>query len=582
MGPRWLSTGEEAKSQLNIRDEQERASELLEQRASYMDDFPLFGFVPTAKQWDFISHDDVKRKLAAGGNQQGKTTIVVNESYCHSIGCRPYLPYDHPNFRVLMPNGEPIPVPNRGQMCGNDFPVGFAENIWPTWQEWIGPRAYFVRKHERGIPRIIEVDVSGIPWADQRKGPSIIFAHAYEQGRAAFQGIRTHWVMDDEPPTRPVYIEQQRGLLSHNGKWMGAMSMVDDNQLWIYDLFVPPRSRDTEEMQELQRELGHSFRSGSFYMVEGSMYDNVKQADGSGGLDAEAIEEYKHDLEHDEIEIQVRIYGKRRSLMGTEFGRIWDDNTHVLPKHRDPDPKNCFAVFCDAHPTKAYALLWFEIDSHDCWYGFAESFDDSLDDLDKIANHCKLVEGWRKTVRGGWSFVGAPYCPQIRLIDPIAKSYEKGIAMTAIQYFAINHQMFWSSWPKGDKAARTRMVKSMLASGTGPIARPRLTFSPNCEYTISQMPRYREKRPKDPDTEPRRGEFLDVDADLVQCVIAAASSGLTYEALADMKPIDEAPPEETPGDLRSRAVYYGPEDEEEEPWEKDLRDPFRNRESRLG
>lgn len=572
---------------MTFQDEQERASELLEQRARYMDGFPLLGFVPTAKQWDYISHDSVKRKLAAGGNQFGKTTIVVTESYCHAIGCRPYLPYDHPNFRVLMPDGKPIPVPNRGQMCGNDFPVGFAENIWPTWKEWISPEVYYVRKHERGTPRIIEVDVSGFPWADPRGGPSLIYAHAYEQGRAAFQGIRTHWVMDDEPPTRPVYIEQQRGLLRYAGKWMGAMSMVEDSQIWIYDMFEPPNLKKhqalTEEMSELERELGRGFRSESFYLVEGSMYDNIRQADGSGGLSESAIEEFKHDLEHDEIELQVRVYGKRRSLMGTEFGKIWDTDIHVLEEHEDPRPDCCFAVFCDAHPTKAYAILWVAIDSHDCYYCFHESYDEGLDDLDKIADYCKQVEGWRRTNRGGWSEIGAPYSPQIRLIDPLAKTYEKGIGMTAIQYFALHHQQYWAPWAKGDKQARTRLVKGMLKPGKGPIARPRLTFSPNCEYTINQMPRYREKRPKDPDTDPRRGEFIDVDADMVQCVIAAAASGLTFEMLSNLKtPTQERPAPQSARPARSTAGYNGPDVDEREPWEREVDDPWRQREARLG
>lgn len=588
-------------------DQQEEVTELLEARARQIEDYPLLGFVPNPKQLDFITHDSVKRKLAAGSNQFGKTTIVVTESFCHSIGCRPYLPPDHPNFRVLMPNGEPIPVPNRGQMCGQDFPVGFAENIWPTWKEWIPPSQYYldkdawdVTKHERGTPRIIEVDVADFPWADPRRGPSLIFAHAYEQGREAFQGIRCEWVMDDEPPRRPIYIEQTRGLMKTGGKWMGAMTIVEDEQDWIYDLFIPPRQRravQNEDLDAVQRELGGAFRSESFYMVVGTVFDNLKSADGSGGLDEENIEDYKEDLEAagaDPSEIAARIYGKRKRLQGTEFGGLWDEEIHVLKKHRDPDPGSCFVVCCDAHPTKPYALVWFEVDAHDCWYAFAESYDETLDDLDLIVDEIHQVERWRPTNR---TFVGeltgqrrdafdpeaAPFLPQIRLIDPLATTKEKargtGLSTSAIEYFIIEHGIIWSTWSRGDKASRTRLVKSMLKPGKGPIGRPRLTFSPRCDYTIMQMPRYREKKPKDPDRDPRKGEFYDIDADLVQCVIAAASSGLTYDALLGMKP-HRLRTLHTKAPGRSVAGYHGHEAEETEPWEEELEDPWRQQRTR--
>lgn len=550
---------------------------LLHERHALMQKHPLFSFVPNAKQLEFIEHDTVKRKVMIGGNRLGKTVLVVVESNDHAIGCRPFLPYDHPNFRVRMPDGSPIPVPNVGQMCANDFPVGFQEDVWPHWEEWIPRGTYEVVKHERGVPRIIRMDVSAYEWADRSSSLypySYIYVHAYEQGRMAFEGTKSYWIMANEPPPRPVYIGQARGLIDHGGKWLGAMTVVEDPDVWIYDLFLPPkrRCRAAKAIEEMTGD-----HEDTFFMVQGSMYDNLKRPDGSGGLDPAHIEQFKRDLGGDETQIAVRVYGQQVHLLNTEFGKVWDDGRLVLEEHREPDPSCAFVVTCDAHPHKAYAIVFWEVDEHDQWYAWKESFDESLDTLDAICDFCREAEGWRKNNRGKWVLNSGPYAAQIRLIDPTAKTHEKGIGMTATQYMAMNHGLYWTSWGKGDKNAKTKVTREWLKPGKGPIARPRMTFSPECELTIHQMPRYRAKLPKDPTVDPDKGEFLDVDADLVQCVIAAANSGLTWEVLSGLRTTKgKVAPLRDPL-RRGRALYYGPDEGEEDPAQEDFVDPFRQR-----
>ena len=123
----------------------------------------------------------------------------------------------------------------------------------------------------------------------------------------------------------------------------------------------------------------------------------------------------------------------------------------------------------------------------------------------------------------------------MRLIDPLAKTKEKGLGMSAVQQFALDHELYWTPWRRGNKANRNRRLKEWLRKGSGPRAQPRILVSEQCEELIFQIPRYREKMPKDPDQQPRTGEMVDVDADLVQGLIALASSGMTFQMLDGMR-----------------------------------------------
>ncbi len=509
--------------------------ELLAERSSLMSRAKILGFVPHEKQMDFIRHDTVKRKAAIGGNRAGKTALVVTEAGSHSWGCRPYFPRDHPNYRVLGTNGEPIPVPNQGLICGEDFPVGIGENLWVAWRKWMPKDSYRVLKHERSIPRVVAIDVSWCPWADKDHPDypnSIIYVHAYQQGRAAFQGIRVDWILADEPMQEDIYEEMMRALIKSGGKWMGAMTIAEQTRTWIYDLFMPPKKR-TGASSKIDARLGAEFRSQSYYMVPLSTWDNVvNEETGAGGLKAADIEEFAAGFD-DPDKVDVRVHGKPLHLMGTEYGKYWDPDIHVVPD-RERDPNSCYACFCDAHPTKPFAILWMEINEHDEWHIWAESYDERLDTISEIANHMKDIEGWKMLGEDKWSTVPGQWAPQIRFIDPLASSKEKGTGMTNIEDFAVNHQIYWAKWKRGALNQRIRVVKDWLKRGKGPTARPRLTIAESCEEIIFQMPRFREKMPKQPAEQPRTGVTLDVDADLVQCVIAAANCGLGFHALHQM------------------------------------------------
>lgn len=523
------------------------ASDLLSQRAEMMKRAKILGFVPHAKQLDFIMHDTVKRKGMVGANRGGKTTTIVTEASCHSWGCRPFFPKDHPNFRVLGTDGKPIRVPNLGIIAGEDFPVGIGEVLWRSFLKWIPPDSYRVTKTERGVPRQIKFDISWCPWAD-KSDPlypnSVIDVHAYKAGRESFQGMAVDWILADEPPPEDVYEEMMRALLDLSGKWMGAMTVAQQSRAWIYDLFMPPKKR-TGTAGAIDARLGSAFRSSSYYLVPLSTWDNVKSPNGSGGLNPKDIEEFAAGFD-DPDKVDLRVHGKPIHLMGTEYGKDWEPEIHIVPD-RERDPEACYLCCCDAHPTKPFAILWFEINEHDEWHVWSESYDEHLDTLWMVSDHMKTVEGWKPLVErvSGWDEKrsitkwiqdSGPYLSQVRYIDPLADMKQKqGDGLSDIDDFAINHGIYWRKWNRGNLAARIRTVKDWLRPGKGPKAKPKLTFAESCVEIAFQMPRFREKMPKQPTEQPRTGMFVDVDADLVQCVIAAANCGLNYQMLHQLK-----------------------------------------------
>ncbi|MCP4573387.1 MAG: hypothetical protein GY838_13610 [bacterium] len=511
--------------------------EQLARRAAMMRKNKLFGFVPNKPQLDFMENQDNFLLAAIGANKLGKSTLVCVEGISHAMGIRPFFPSGHHLHTVRMPSGDQIRVPNVGQVVAEDYPNGVDKIQWPMWQEWLPRDSFKIAKTERGVIRELWVDVSWCPWADKNDSNypwSIVYFMAYEQKRKKFAGIDPDWILNDEPPPKAVWLEQIRGLVSTGGKWMGAMTCIDNEQTYIYDIFFPPKDHKPAESDKEGQRTQTLLTGASTHCVTGSMYDNLLDEEtGSGGLKKENIEMFASLLTDEER--AVRIEGKMLHLIGTEYGALWDSDVHVVP-HREPNPDHVQIMAADAHPTKPYAMLWFEIDPHNQVYVYAESFDKSLIDIPMISDEIKQVEGWeRDEYRKTWRERSSAVEPVYRLIDPLAQSLDKGKGLSAIQQFAIEHDLYFVPWMRGNKANRIRNVKPLLKRGEGPHALPRLTVSENCRETIFQIPRYRERMPKDPETQERTGAMIPVNDDLVQPIIAVANLNLNFADYESMK-----------------------------------------------
>lgn len=477
------------------------------------------------------------------------TTIVAVKGMCNAWGFHPFLPPDDPDFRVYKPDGSLMRVPNIGQVAAEDYPNGIHRIQWPNWLKWLPKDSYKIAKSERGIVRELWLDVSEIPWAD-RESPlfpwSRVHFFAYEQGREPFAGFDPDWIINDEPLPRDIWIEQMRGLVPAGGPWMGAMTVVDMSQAWIYDIFEDtPTAKPWERDDDYDAKAVADMSKGlTKYMIHTEMRDNLKRDDGSGALTEKDVQDYEAMLTPDERE--VRIKGGMVHRLGTEYGRYWDPSKHVLEEHREPDPDLPHIMACDPHPTVPFAMLWCEVNEDEEYYVWAEDFDWRHDTLKEVANAIRRTEKWKLSpVRRGF---GAPeeedYLPgtsglepSIRLMDPYGKAMNDREENRDTFNKMHERGLHFIPWTRYDKGSRVRNVREFLKVGFGPEGRPRLTISPNCRELIFELPRYREKMPSDPESMERKGEMLKVRDHLVDCLIAICNAQYPYRSLMAMKPV---------------------------------------------
>lgn len=501
----------------------------------------LFGFRPNEPQMTFIRNQRTKLLAMMGANRSGKSTIVSIEGICRAMGFRPFLSKDDPDYRVTKPNGELLPVPNVGQVAAQDYPNGVHRIQWPAWQKWLPKDCYKIEKSEKKVIRELWIDVSECPWADKTHPNypwSQVHFFAYEQGREPFAGFACDWILNDEPPPRDIWIEQMRGLVASGGGWMGAMTVVDLKQAWIYDVFSespsnsPWESKSGEDMdRDKTRELVGSLTR---LAIPARMEDNFT-------LTQRDIDDYSAMLTAEER--AVRIEGLKVHMLGTEWGKYWDENSHVLAEHRDPDPELPHIMATDPHPTVPYATLWVEVNEDDELYVWAESFDWRLDTIHAIAQEIKRTEKWKSMPKKrGFQVAPEPeYLPRssgcepsIRLMDPFGKSPERGVGKDIFQQMG-EEGLYYIPWQRGGKDGRVRKVREFLKKGYGPEGKPRLTVSPRCKELIFEIPRYREKLPDNPELQERTGKMMKVRDHLVDCLIAICNADYPYRALSQMK-----------------------------------------------
>jgi hypothetical protein len=527
-----------------VEDAEDRFRSAARQLADVVSGNPIMRFVPNRVQWEFIRNQQTKLLAIIGANKVGKSTIVCLEGISRALGFRPYLAPDDPDYFVFKPNGERMPVPNKGQVAAEDFPQGIRKIQWPMWQQWLPPDQYKVANTERGVPRELWIDVSSIPWADTSSPLypySRVYFYAYAQGREAFAGFDPEWILNDEPPPRDIWVEQMRGLIPSGGGWMGAMTLVTLDQAWVYQLFAPaPETQPWEKADEDHLEVSKLSAGLTRHMVTGTMRDNLVNADGSGALEEKDIEDYREmlALQGDGEEMAaVRIEGDKVHLLGTEWGQYYNEKVHVLEEHREPDPEMPQVHAVDPHPTKPYAMLWVEINEDDELYIWAESFDRRIDTHDRIAEFIKQTEQWKET-NGHFKPRSSGLEATVRFMDPLAKTNERGEGKDSFQQLS-DRGLHFIPWKRANKTSRIRNVREYFLPTWGPDARPRLTISPRCKFLRSQIPMYREKMPSDPDLMERKGDMLKVADDLVDCLIAICNMGYTYKVLHSLSHVEE-------------------------------------------
>jgi hypothetical protein len=286
-------------------------------------------------------HADPRRiRVASGGNRSGKSTAGINEDVAHSLGYRPWLPKEDPNYKVK------VKVPNKGLICGESFQEQVKKVIVPK----------LLGDPETGVPGAIPThelaetkkNPQGVVTYIKLKNGSQIFLQSYDQPVELFESADYDWFHGDEPPPRPIWVAVQRGLTDREGRsWL---TMTPLKEAWLYD------------------EVYSRGDVGLYYF---DIEDNL-----DFGLTRQGIDDFASNLTEDEKEARLRgryfhltglvykLYGQPHKVKRFPIPRTWGMWMHIDTHPRTPHHAVFMAVdpqqrkyICGAlkngHPTNA-------------------------------------------------------------------------------------------------------------------------------------------------------------------------------------------------------------------------------------
>lgn len=171
---------------------------------------------------------------------------------------------------------------------------------------------------------------------------STIDFFTYQQEPATFEGWHGHHLWFDEPPPRPVYIANLRGLVDYRGTALFTMTPL--SQVWIADEVVNKPDPNIFSLVMNSRENPH--------------------------VSKEAIDQFEEALTEDERE--TRIGGKFLHLQGLVF-KDFNPQTHVVDPFV-PDRQYTVYVSIDTHPRTEQCIIFAATDRKENVFVFHEIF----------------------------------------------------------------------------------------------------------------------------------------------------------------------------------------------------------------
>jgi hypothetical protein len=218
-----------------------------------------------------------------------------------------------------------------------------------------------VRKNNNGVDAY---------WKDLATG-STLEIMSNKQESELHEGWEGDLIVFDEPPTRPVYIANARGLIDRAGRELICATLL--KEAWIDREIIKKRNEDGTPDRTV-------------FNVHGEIYDNVGY-----GLTEEAVEQFATKLTAEERD--ARLLGKPSYLSGLvcpRFSRkLHVIDRFVVPSHWPVD------VAIDVHPRKNQAILFTATDPHNMRYIIREVWENGdgewiADKIIKIAGDMHL------------------------------------------------------------------------------------------------------------------------------------------------------------------------------------------------
>ena len=424
--------------------------------------YPIYSFVPNeGAQVQFFTayyiersekcpdgkYRLVKRRIAFGGNQFGKTTISVVEAYCFMVGERPFMPLNSPYRK--MPFNPPVHV----LYMSESFPSVIKNDVIPMIYKWFPAED------------IVEVkrNTQGIEYYFKLKSGSSITLMSYEQPVESFEGSKWHAVIFNEPMPRNIYIAVSRGLMAYGGYVIMAMTLLSEP--WIQDEIIDKAD------------------GKSIVSIHGSIYENTH-------ITEEEINEFIKTL--DPSEVEVRVMGKALHLQGLIYPEF-NEAVHVF----DPFTTKPFAenggkplphwtryMVADPHDRKPFAMIWCAVDEDENIWVYDEYPEGEFHRIKydgktifELCEHIKLKEE------------GADI--QLRLIDNTrGNKNEVGTGLTIKQEFA-NYGIYFSDAPtRPEEANRKALRKYLFYDRSKEVSytnKPKIFISKYCKNVIYSL-----------------------------------------------------------------------------------------------
>jgi len=405
----------------------------LKDKVKYKEDNPIEFFTrpnpPQAELIEAWTIPQFKTFSFTGGNRLGKTTIGSIIAISTLMG---YWPW----------SGEKLPVPHnqprKVRYIGQDWEKHVKAVVVPALRQW-WPKArpVEVRKNNNGVDAY---------WKDLATG-STLEIMSNKQESELHEGWEGDLIVFDEPPTRPVYIANARGLIDRAGRELICATLL--KEAWIDREIIKKRNEDGTPDRTV-------------FNVHGEIYDNVGY-----GLTEEAVEQFATKLTAEERD--ARLLGKPSYLSGLvcpRFSRkLHVIDRFVVPSHWPVD------VAIDVHPRKNQAILFTATDPHNMRYIIREVWENG--DGEWIAD--KIIK-----------IAGDMHLRINRIVcDPLAKgdSNNENTTYDKILRRLFSHNLLLETATK-DKDSGIIEINNHL---WGPNKRPSLFVFSDCVRTIYEI-----------------------------------------------------------------------------------------------
>lgn len=318
---------------------------------------------------------------------------------------------------------------------------------------------------------------------DKILGESTIQFMSHDNDPEDFASGDFHIVMLDEPPTHPIYTENQARTMRVNGRIILAMTWPDDPAIpvdWIFDeIYDRAKVDDDVEWYELQTTANPHLDQVAIRKQMDKWDENMKKVriQGKpirfGNLIHPAFTDFTETWSFQAGEAVLPDVDEEGKLTCPITGSS-NLATYNHVREFDVDPMWPVVYVLDPHPRKPHMFMWVSIDPNDDWWVMVDGeFDKDTEDMYEELRDTEL-EFHMQT--------------KIRLIDPNMGLSPSGKTRGDTWQEEFMRCRIYTELASDSSVGRSG-VNRMLKPDKY-MKRPRLHIHPRCKNTIHQLKRY--------------------------------------------------------------------------------------------